>query len=427
PAASAAPSSSDSTGSLDPAVSPGSPGSRGLAGWLRSPGSRASLDSAEPLDSADLLPPEIPTTLGKRLPLAAPPRTNPGTHMAAAELPPALPPPPPPGRSHAEPGDRADGAMPPGAIAKHTPPAIPAVQPPARTKPVPAPLDAFPAGPEAPPDAPAEQRPSMRVPPSGPQAALGMSSGPQAALGMSSGPQAALGGAAGSQIALGMSSGPLPRTTSSGIAIAAADSHGSLRSSASHRAPVERHGWPFYAVIGGAALAGSIAVMLVMRSGTTEGNATSAPGAASLAVRPADNAASPSPPSAITVVPIEQVADPASAAARGAAKPVTDEHAPVDPSLASAGTAPKGSRPVRAAAPPALPTTKREHENEIARLYAAGLYDKVVEQCGAGPLSAEQAPLCFLAACHARNEARARKWIVAVPSSKREQLVVNCM
>jgi len=282
------------------------------------------------------------------------------------------------------------------------------VQPLARTKPVPAPLDRFPAGPEAAPDAPAVPQPSTRVPPSGPQPA-----------------------------ALAASSGHLPRMTSSGLAVVAADSQGSLRSSASHRAPVERHGWTFYAVIGGAALVGSIAVMLAMRWGSTS-DATSAPGAASLTVRPADNGATPSSTNSLTVSPIEQGPDPATDAARRAAKPVTDERA-AELSTAPAGTASKASRSTRAAAPPrtastappaappAPPMTKREHDAELSRSYAAGLYDKVVEQCGAGPLSAEQAPLCFLAACHARNEARARKWIGAVPSSKREQLVVNCM
>jgi hypothetical protein len=257
-------------------------------------------------------------------------------------------------------------------------------------KPVPAPLDGFPAGPEALPDAAAVPRPSTRVPPSGPQAT-----------------------------ALAASSGHLPRMTSSGLAVMAADSNGSLRSSASYRAPVERHGWPFYAVIGGAALVGSIAVLLAMRWGSTASDATSAPGAASLAVRKADSAATlPSSTGSLTVSPIEQAPDPAATAPPG------------DP--------PKASRPTRAAAPPrtastappaaapAQPMTKREHDDELNRSYAAGLYDKVVEQCGAGPLSAEHAPLCFLAACHAGNEARARKWIAAVPSSKREQLLANC-
>jgi hypothetical protein len=212
-----------------------------------------------------------------------------------------------------------------------------------------------------------------------------------------------------------------------------------MRRSAPYPAPVERHGWPFYAVIGGAALIGSIAVMLVMRSGSEQTDGTSATRAGSLAVRPADNvAAPPSPASAITVVPIEPAADPPGEAARAAAKPVTDERA-ADPSTAPAATAPSGSKPIRASAPPrtAPPTAppaaasapepgKREHSDEISRSYAAGLYDKVVEQCGAGPVSAEHAPMCFLAACHAGNEARARKWIAAVPAARREQLTTNC-
>ena len=230
--------------------------------------------------------------------------------------------------------------------------------------------------------------------------------------------------------------------TSAAVAVAAADSHGSMRRSGPYRAPVERHGWPFYAVICGAALIGSIAVMLVMRSGGEQSDGASATRAGGLAVRPADNAAGlPSPASAITVVPIEPAADPPGEAARAAAKPVTDERA-ADPSSAPAATAPRGSKPIRASGPPrtaapgvpaappvaatALQPGKREHDDEITKSYAAGLYDKVVEQCGAGPVSAEHAPMCFLAACHAGNEARARKWISAVPAARREQLTTNC-
>src|SRR6185369_11064919 len=184
------------------------------------PGSRAtsSRDSlaaraAASLESLSLepLPPEIPTTLGKRiplgLPLAAPPPTNPGAQRAAAaDLPLALPPPPLPPRplparsQAAVLPDRADDLPGPAPIAKHTPPVLPSLQlPTAGTKPVPEALDAFPAGPEPP-----------ELEPAAPDA----------------------------------SSGHLTTMTSAAVAVAAADSHGSMRRSAPYPAPVERHGWP---------------------------------------------------------------------------------------------------------------------------------------------------------------------------------------
>jgi hypothetical protein len=330
--------------------------------------------------------------LGKRiplgLPLAAPPTTSPETRLPLpADLPPPLPPPPPPGRAHAA---------------------------------VPAPLDSFPAGPErVAPGAASGPQASAFVPPSGPGASASVPPPGQQAT------------------ALSASSGHLPRVTPSGHAAAAADSHGSMRSSASYRAPVERHGWPFYAVIGGAALIGSFAVMLAMRSGGAESDATRASHAASSVVRPADSkAALPSPASSITVVPIEPGADPAASAASAgsAAKPVTDERV-ADPSSAQAGAPPKASKPTRVGAPsraaptagaPAHAPAKDAPDDDISRSYAAARYEKVVEQCGAGPVTAERAPMCFLAACHMGNEAKARKWIAAVPAARREQLSANC-
>jgi hypothetical protein len=62
---------------------------------------------------------------------------------------------------------------------------------------------------------------------------------------------------------------------------------------------------------------------------------------------------------------------------------------------------------------------------EIPKLYAAGQYDKVVAGCD-GPVAAEQAPLCFLAACHIGDEASARRLISAVAPTRRDQLTTNC-
>ncbi len=81
---------------------------------------------------------------------------------------------------------------------------------------------------------------------------------------------------------------------------------------------------------------------------------------------------------------------------------------------------PAGQAPVR-------PTAKHDpQDDDIARVYAAGQYDKAVELCSAGPVTADHAPLCFIAACHAENEAKARKLIVAVPAARRDQLITNC-
>jgi hypothetical protein len=49
----------------------------------------------------------------------------------------------------------------------------------------------------------------------------------------------------------------------------------------------------------------------------------------------------------------------------------------------------------------------------------------VLAQC-AGPVSAEHAPLCFLSACHAGNEAAARRLITAVPAGRRDPLTSSC-
>jgi hypothetical protein len=50
----------------------------------------------------------------------------------------------------------------------------------------------------------------------------------------------------------------------------------------------------------------------------------------------------------------------------------------------------------------------------------------VLELCGPGAPSADSAPKCFLAACHAGNEARARKLLAAVAAGRRDQLTTNC-
>jgi hypothetical protein len=84
--------------------------------------------------------------------------------------------------------------------------------------------------------------------------------------------------------------------------------------------------------------------------------------------------------------------------------------------------------PPRSTAPtaPGHATVKREPPpDDLARLYAAEHYDRVIAQCG-GPVSADHAPLCFLAACHLRDEVAARRLITAVPAARRDPLAVSC-
>lgn len=65
-------------------------------------------------------------------------------------------------------------------------------------------------------------------------------------------------------------------------------------------------------------------------------------------------------------------------------------------------------------------------DDEIERLFAETRYDKVVTLCSAGPVSAEHARSCLLAACHTGNGAKARQLLTAVPAGRRDQLIVHC-
>jgi hypothetical protein len=222
---------------------------------------------------------------------------------------------------------------------------------------------------------------------------------------------------------------------------------------------VRQRGWPLYAVMTGAAVLGAIAVMAMMRSSADTSGALEA-ATATLASKPSDpTQAGPGAPAgnnAITAVPIDPppTAVPASAAVELAAGDTrADIPAPADDTAGAAGPAgddddtrgsarPPGHRrqvgteraaPSRAAAPggmsaaaasPVEETVQPGHE--IQRSFSAGSYERVVELCGAGPVSAEHAPLCIIAACHARNAAKASKLIGAAPAGKRDQLISHC-
>jgi serine/threonine-protein kinase len=231
------------------------------------------------------------------------------------------------------------------------------------------------------------------------------------------------------------------------------------------RAGPRRAGWPLYAVIAGAAVVGSVAMVLLMRSGADRGGAATSRPSPVAAPAGAPVATTDAPARAadrITVEPIEP-----EAAARPAARPQDPEAGgsgtasavpgaqdPIEivepgpsapaPRAGSAAGAPRSGSPppagsaaaTRAAAPraprgsPASPAghapDPRERGEEIARLYSDGHYDQVVAQCGRGQIAAERAPLCFLAACHVGDEAAARRLIAGVPPVRRDQLTTNC-
>ena len=253
-----------------------------------------------------------------------------------------------------------------------------------------------------------------------------------------------------------------------------------MRVSGAYSTPAQRRaGWTLYAVIGSAALLGCIAVMIMMRSGAGAMVVDSA-----RATRPPEPTITPlepaPPPAPITAAPLAEPvirdatagevaamhaaragngATSALSAAAAAPKPTANDRAPARPSVRPASPAPTGAAPApprtvqrsSATSPPSRATQpsppasapsrstesatsaaghhpgKREsQDDEIARAYAAANYQQVITLCSAGPVNAEHAPMCFLAACHAGNEAKARKLITAVSAVRRDQLITNC-
>jgi serine/threonine protein kinase len=273
-----------------------------------------------------------------------------------------------------------------------------------------------------------------------------------------SGPHAAPAGTPSGSIAVPVGS----RVTSSGSPgssgsfVPPSGSQSAVRALAAY-SPSERRraAWPLYAaIISGAALLGSIAVVVMMRSS-----------AEAIRVDTASVSRAPAP----IVTPIESPpttpaapATTASSTETAMAEPEAASAAPADPqvgaealkgsggkrpsapgSVTQPGAVPSPARrtqPARVLAGPSHNAephtgpqapwdnvgTREPKDDEIARSYAAALYDKVVTLCGAGPVNAEHAPKCFLAACRTRNDTKAKKLITAVPVSQREQLTANC-
>ena len=243
---------------------------------------------------------------------------------------------------------------------------------------------------------------------------------------------------------------------------ATSESLGGLRASTAYSLPLRRGvAWPLYVVIGTAALLGSVVVVLMMRSGSAP--MVDAANAARVTTldSPARAAAA-----GITVVPIPVPAEPdakpevgpatppeAGSAAAPGAGPGAEEGVPrgsgqaVGPPVPARSTQPPAKAPVpprrtggtaaiaaprsgeattKTAAPGRVREAGAPQDDEIGRLFAESHYDKVIALCSSGPVSAEHAPMCFIAACHAGNDAKARRFIAAVPAGRRDQLIMNC-
>jgi serine/threonine protein kinase len=424
----------------------------------------ASLDELQP----EPAPFDVPTAqLGRPakrgFPLAAPPPTHPGTVSAAS-------------------ASRSTSVRPSGPTPVVVPPPDADVAPPPSLSPPPSPSS------RPPPSLSPSPSPSSRPPPSlspSPSSLSGPSplSGPRpvpvvspasvplaSGSGAGSGSGSASGSASGSgSVAVAASAAFVAASASASAAFAAASASAafaavpSAHDAARRRARPRRLGWPLVAVIGGAALVGSIAVVVLMRAGSS---------AASDAARAALAAGEAGPPavgprrSSITAEPIDvtpgAAANPPTTAMPGEVPAAVESAAPGagpgaragEPSRAPTGAVPSGPvavapagatnagsgvhpapvgkpgtrAPPRSAAPtaPGHATVKREPPpDDLARLYAAEHYDRVITQCG-GPVSADHAPLCFLAACHLHDEAAARRLITAVPAARRDPLAVNC-
>jgi len=476
------------------------------------------------------VPLDAPTArLGKLpsldLPLTAPPPTQPRiTPLATAAVSPAsLPPPPVPPASLPPPPARttapAYSASPPSSAVPTQSLSAYSVSPPPA-------LDSFPSSSEQLAIPAVAAVPGPR---SGPHAAVpGPRSGPHAAVpGPRSGPHAAVPGPRSEQHAIppGPYSGSMvvssvphsgPHAVSpgspsgsfvaplgphagafsgpSGAHEASSGSQSSMRVAASYSTPEHRRAaWPLYAVIGSAALVGSIAVVIMMRAGseavvvdaantakppppvvtpleplprapipkpsvsdakgTSEvaaaGSATGPAVAAGPAAAPdAGNAAMPGPrvaaaapnssdtgPAVPPPVQTGSTQDPGAApglsrTVEPPARPsVPPRRSPASPAVSASSRSMELSAKAPGQAPARQPETpdKRDLQgDEIGRLFAAEHYDKVVPLCSAGPVSAEHARFCFLAACHTGNGAKARQLLTAVPASRRDQLILNC-
>ncbi|HMG53890.1 MAG TPA: serine/threonine-protein kinase [Kofleriaceae bacterium] len=330
-------------------------------------------------------------------PLAAPPPTSPGIAQPPPAGPVVAPPPPPPVRQ--------SGPSPVVA-------APPLVAAPRGADDFSSSAIALPAPPEGPP----------AVPPSGPAAAFasqGTSGSGRSAAFASQGTSAP--GASASFAAQAAAA-----AASSGAFAASSESVAARAAAAGRRSGPRRAAWPLLAVIGGAALIGSIAMIIAMQSG---GDPAVVGRATGPAIAAAVSPAGPEHRSAPIVEPIEPEARapagdadaaPGSAAGSAAAPAASPPRAgSASKSAAPARTVPRGSAALHGA-------DRREPAEDISRLYGDGHYDRVLARCSDAPVSAEHTPLCFLAACHLGDDAAARRLVGTVPAARRDQLTTNC-
>jgi serine/threonine protein kinase len=220
-------------------------------------------------------------------------------------------------------------------------------------------------------------------------------------------------------------SGPMsvsgPRPVVAPLALSA--SQDSLRASGAIR--VARRRWPLVAVIGGAAIAGSLAVVLAMRAGGES-------------QRPVAGQLAPAP----TVVPIEPVAAPAPAATAAGAPTEVAAAAPTEAAptkVAPVGpTAAGAAAPTEAAAHPVMVAAKSaprprpapapaKSVDELKLAFDARDYAKVRALCAAGPVTAARAPSCVLAACKLGDAASAVRLLAAVAPAQRDTLAASCI
>jgi len=408
-------------------------------------------------ESIDPVPLDVPTARVDKLaslgfPLVAPPPTHPriASGAGAAAVPANSAQPLPPGADgHTESLSYAAPPVPPGSDA-YTPSSGQFILPP--------PPVVSPSGPRSATHA----TPSPE--PSGPRSATHATPSPEP-----SGPRSATyatpsQGPSGPHV---ISSGP-PSASASASFPAPSESLEALRASTAYSIP-ERRGvaWPLYAVIGSAALLGSVVVVLMMRSGAATVTVDAASVARATAQEPPPRAAA----MGITVVPIPDppapdpkvevtappevggAVAPGPGSAGAVAKGSGHTGQPVGPPARSESPPPPATAPARSSQPPArapvpprrpgaaiaapggprsgeaapkTPAQGLPQDDEIGRLFAEAHYDKVVALCSSGPVSAEHAPMCFIAACHAGNEPKARRLITAVPAGRRDQLITNC-
>jgi hypothetical protein len=192
-------------------------------------------------------------------------------------------------------------------------------------------------------------------------------------------------------------------------------------------------------VIASAAVIGALTVVLATRS------AAVAPGAVAGALptaKPTEPPAAPHPAPMVAgsgVAASPSVPPPTAIAAGSAiATPASAQRPPPTVEQMRSGPAAATPAPTRIAPPrPAVSRSARpatalvaprgEPEDPIVRAFEDRSFDKVVAACSAGPVTAEHASLCFVAACHLHDEAKARQLLTSVAGASRERLLGTCL